>query len=129
MTSGFEQRAAQPAGVAQAQNSLEAQVAAGQLWMDAGVAEAAAARCGQAADQINQWLSDVRRLTTKLPFGANDDGDAAAVRFVQAGEEFVVTMVEARTVIEKMAATFRTAGRTATEADAASEQMMRGRSE
>jgi hypothetical protein len=129
MTSGFEQRAAQPAGVAQAQNSLEAQVAAGQLWMDAGVAEAAAARCDQAVSELNGWLSGALLLTEKLRFGANADGRAAAARFVHAGDEFLATMVNARAVIENMATMFRAAGRTVAQADAAAEQMFEGRPE
>ena len=96
--------------------------------MEAGVAEAAADRCAQAADEIKQWLAEAAVLAQKLPFGNNEDGYRAADRFAQAGEEFITAMRSAQQVVEDMAVTFRAAGRMAAEADAASEQIFRGRS-
>ncbi|MGH3764925.1 MAG: hypothetical protein ACRDS0_31225 [Pseudonocardiaceae bacterium] len=128
MTSSFEQAGAQLAGVAAQQNSLAAAVASGELWMEAGVAERAATCCDQTADDINDWLRRARVLTQKRKFGANEDGEAAAARFAQAGQEFIDAMTNARTVFENMAATYRAAGRTVTQADAANEQMFQGRS-
>ena len=47
MAGSLEQADAQLAGVAAQQNSLAAAVAAGELWMETGVAERAAARCAR----------------------------------------------------------------------------------
>ncbi|MDQ3885783.1 MAG: hypothetical protein M3308_01900, partial [Actinomycetota bacterium] len=52
------------------QNNLEAAVASGQLWMEAGVAERAAARCEQAAAELDEWLSDTDELVRRRKFGA-----------------------------------------------------------
>ena len=64
-------------------------------------------------------------LTRKRKFGANEDGEAAAEAFAQAGREYLATIKNAQGVIANMAATFRAAGRTATEADDAGQQMFR----
>ena len=127
--SSVEQAGAQLAGVAQQQTSLAAAVAAGELWMEAGVAERAAARCDQAVDEIDDLLTDVQELLRKRAFGANPDGDRAAGRFVDAGRDYIDTMMNAQQVFANMAATYRAAGRTVNETDAASEQMFRGWSE
>jgi uncharacterized protein YukE len=71
-------------------------------------------------------VNDSRRLARKRRFGANDDGDAAASRFDQAFQEFIDTMMDAKQVFASMAATYRAAGRTVAEVDAAGEQMFRG---
>ncbi|MGH4002326.1 MAG: hypothetical protein ACRDTJ_33220, partial [Pseudonocardiaceae bacterium] len=89
----------------------------------------AAARCDQAVEEINDWLSNARRLTQKRKFGDNEDGEAAAARFVQAGQDFLDAMKNAQLVFANMADTYRVAGRTVTEADSAGHQMFRGRSE
>ncbi|MBV9731052.1 MAG: hypothetical protein JO309_16910 [Pseudonocardiales bacterium] len=128
MTSSVEQAGTPLAGVVQPQTSLAAAVAMGELWMEAGVAERAAARCDQAVREINDLLRDARQLTVKRKFGDNEDGQAAATRFSQAGHDYINTMRNAQRVFANMAATYRAAGRTVTEADAASEQMF-GRSE
>ena len=47
------------------QSDLEAAVESGQLWMEAGVAERAAARCEQAVDELRTWLGDTRALTER----------------------------------------------------------------
>ena len=94
--SNFEQAGAQLAGVAAQQTDLQRAVAAGELWMEAGVAERAAARCDQAVAEINDWLARADVLTWKRKFGANEDGEAAAARFSQAGREFIETMTNAR---------------------------------
>ncbi|MGQ0776905.1 MAG: hypothetical protein ACT4NY_21220 [Pseudonocardiales bacterium] len=129
MASGFEQAGAQLVGIAGQQTDLQAAVAAGELWMEAGVAEAAADRCDQTVEEINQWLNDARRLARRCRFGDNEDGNAAADRFAQAGREYLAMMKNAQRVIENMAATYRAAGRTAAEADAAGGQLFRGRPE
>jgi hypothetical protein len=67
-------------------------------------------------------------LTRTRKFGANEDGEAAAARFAQAGQEFIDTMKNARRVFESMASTYRAAGRTAAESDAAGRQLFQGRS-
>jgi len=126
---GFEQADAQLAGVAQQQFSLRAAVDAGELWMDADVAERAAARCDQAVRELEHWLINARRLTVRRKFGDNEDGNAAADRFVQAGHEYIASMRNAQQVFANMAATFRAAGRTVTEADEAGQQMFRGKPE
>jgi hypothetical protein len=128
MAGSFEHSGDQLAGVAQQQNSLATAVAAGELWLESGVAERAAARCEQAVEDIDQWLSSAHRLTQRRRFGDNEDGIAAAERFAQAGEEYIATMKNAQQVFKNMAATYRAAGRTVAEADAANEQMFRGRS-
>ncbi len=125
----FEQVSGQLAGVERQQTDLQRAVAAGELWMEDGVAERAAQRCDQTAREINQWLNSAERLTKRRRFGNNDDGLGAAERFGQAGDEIVGVMTDARTVFENMAATYRAAGRTAAEADAAGGQSFRGSSE
>jgi len=97
--------------------------------MEAGVAERAAARCDQAVREIDDLLIDARVLTRKRKFGDNEDGNAAAERFAQAGQDYIDAMRSAQGVFKNMAATYRAAGRTVTEADAANEQMFRDRSE
>lgn len=129
MTSSFAQAGALLTGAAAQQTDLQRAVAAGELWMEAGVAERAAARCDQAVEEIDQWLNGADRLTQKRKFGANEDGEAAAARYVQAGQEFIDTMKNAQRVFASMAATYRAAGRTVAEADAAGHQMFWGRSE
>ncbi|MGH3936888.1 MAG: hypothetical protein ACRDS1_18210 [Pseudonocardiaceae bacterium] len=110
------------------QTDLQRAVAAGELWMEAGVAERAAARCDQAVEEIDQWLNSADRLSQKRKFGDNEDGEATAARFVQAGQDFIDTMKNAQRVFAKMAATYRAAGRTVTDADAAGQQLFQARS-
>jgi hypothetical protein len=124
--SSVEQAGMPLAGVAQQQTSLAAAVAAGELWMEAGVAELAAARCDQAVDEIQALLTDAQEILRKRAFGANDDGNGAAGRFVDAGHDYIKTMMNAQKVFANMAATYRAAGRTVTETDVAGEQMFRG---
>jgi uncharacterized protein YukE len=106
------------------QSDLEAAVKSGQLWMEAGVAEHAATRCEQAADEIDEWLADTNELVQRRKFGDNEDGEAAAARYATAGQEYVQVMTEAGDVFRRMADTYRAAGRTAAEADQASEQLL-----
>jgi|SRR6185312_14314451 succinate dehydrogenase/fumarate reductase flavoprotein subunit len=129
MASSFEQTGAQLADIAARQNSLAAAVASGQLWMEAGVAERAAARCDQAVDQLDASLRRARELTRRRKFGDNEDGRAAAERFAQAGQDYIDTMRQAQHVFRTMAATYRAAGRTVAETEAANEQLLRGRSQ
>src|SRR2546423_13914631 len=128
MASSFEQAGAQLADIAVQQNSLAAAVASGQLWMDAGVAERAAARCDQAVDELDKsLLRGAEKLARLRKFGDNEDGRAAAGRFAQAGRDNIATMRKAQQVFKNMAATYRAAGRTAAETEAANEQMFRSR--
>jgi len=129
MTSSFEQIGAPLAGAAQPPSSLAAAVAAGELWMEAGVAESAAARCDRAVEEIDDLLMGARRLTQTWKFGDNGDGNAAAKRFVQVARDYIDMMRNAQRVFANMAETYRAAGRTITEDDAANEQMFRGWSE
>ncbi|MDQ4011514.1 MAG: ESX secretion-associated protein EspG [Actinomycetota bacterium] len=78
MASSFGQVGAWLTGAAAQQTDLQRAVAAGELWMEAGVAERAAARCDQAVEEINDWLARGDRLTWRRKFGANEDGAAAA---------------------------------------------------
>ncbi|MGH3870080.1 MAG: hypothetical protein ACRDSR_00975 [Pseudonocardiaceae bacterium] len=128
MASSFEPAGGWLTGADQQQTDLQRAVAAGELWMEAGVAERAAARCDQAVEEIDDWLARAGVLTKRRKFGANEDGEAAAARFAQAGQDFIDTMTNAQRVIANMAATYRAAGRTITEADAAGQQMFRDRS-
>ncbi|HKR51023.1 MAG TPA: hypothetical protein VJT72_15840 [Pseudonocardiaceae bacterium] len=128
MVNSFEQAGAWLAGANQQQTDLQRAVAAGELWLEAGVAERAAARCDQAVEEIDDWLSSAHRLTQKRKFGDNEDGEAVAARFVQAGQEFIDTMKNAQQVFANMAATYRAAGCTVVEADVAGQQMFQGRS-
>ncbi|HEU0087141.1 MAG TPA: hypothetical protein VFQ77_05775 [Pseudonocardiaceae bacterium] len=125
MTSSFAQSQAHLAGIAQQHAELRAAVAAGELWMDADVAERAAARCDQAVRDLDDWLAGADVLTKKRKFGANEDGEAAAKAFAQAGREFIATVQNAQRVIANMATTFRAAGRTVAHADEAGAQMFR----
>lgn len=125
----FDQVSGQLAGIGQQQNDLRRAVDSGELWMEAGVAEAAAKRCEQTITDIDEWLTSADRLTKRRKFGANDDGDRAAERFGQAGDEIVMVMQNAQRVFASMADTYRAAGRTVAEADAAGRQMFRGSSE
>ena len=59
------------------QSDLEAAVESGQLWMEAGVAERAAARCEQAAGELDEWLVNTYELVQRRKFGANEDGEPA----------------------------------------------------
>jgi hypothetical protein len=129
MASSFEQTGAQLADVTAQQHSLADAVAAGQLWMEAGVAERAAARCDQAVDQLDASLRRARELTRRRKFGDNEDGRAAAERFSQAGQDYIDTMRQAQHVFRTMAATYRAAGRMVAETEAANEQLLRGRSQ
>ncbi|MDQ2884134.1 MAG: hypothetical protein M3Y48_24050 [Actinomycetota bacterium] len=129
MASSFEAADTQLAGVAQQQGSLAAAVAAGELWLEAGVAERAATRCERAVEEINDLVFKAQALTQLRKFGANEDGQAAAERFAQAGHDYIGSMRNAQKVFANMAATYRAAGRTVTEADAANEQMFRGHSQ
>lgn len=128
MAGSFEHASAQLADVAAQQNSLAAAVAAGELWMEAGVAERAAARCEQAIEEIDDLLTRAQQLTRMRRFGANEDGERAAGRFAQAGQDYIDTMMDAQQVFRNMAATYRAAGRTVTEADTTNEQMFQSRS-
>lgn len=128
-TPGFQRSNAQLEGIAQQQLNLRAAVDVGELWMDADVAETAAKRCEQAVRELDDWLVDADQLTRKRKFGANEDGEAAAERFVQAGHDYIAAMRNAQQVFTNMAATFRAAGRTVAETDAAGQQMFRERSE
>ncbi len=128
MASTFEQAGAWLAGAATQQTDLQRAVAAGELWMETGVAERAAARCDHAVEEIDEWLARADRLTKRRKFGANEDGEAAATRFAQAGQDFIDTMTNAQRIFANMAATYRAAGRTLTEADAEGQQIFRGRS-
>ncbi|MGQ0778572.1 MAG: hypothetical protein ACT4NY_29865 [Pseudonocardiales bacterium] len=122
----FQQADAQLVGINGQQTDLQAAVVAGQLWMEAGVAETAAKRCDQAVVDINLWLGGARRLAERAMFGANEDGEAAAERFAQAGRELIAVVENARTIFQNMAATYRAAGRAAAEADEAGQQSFRG---
>ena len=127
MAGSFEQAGAQLADVAAQQGSLAAAVAAGELWMEAGVAERAAARCDHAVKELDDSLRDALQLTRSRRFGDNEDGHAAAARFAQAGQDYIATMRKAQQVFRNMAATYRAAGRAVTETEAANEQLFRGR--
>ncbi|MGH3942150.1 MAG: hypothetical protein ACRDTG_26710 [Pseudonocardiaceae bacterium] len=129
MASGFEQAGAQLAGINGQQTDLRRAVAGGELWMEAGVAETAARRCDQAITEIDDWLSSAYRLTQRRKLGNNADGNAAADRFSRAGRDFIDSMKGAQRVFANMAATYRAAGRTVTQADEAGQEMFRGRSE
>lgn len=124
----FEQVSGQLAGVERQQTDLRRAVDSGELWMEAGVAEAAALRCERAITDIDGWLSRSDRLTQRRKFGDNEDGSQAAERFGQAGDEIVVVMQNAQRVFASMADTYRAAGRTVAEADAAGQQSFGGRS-
>lgn len=122
MARSSEQGGAQLAGIAAQQNSLAAAVAAGQLWMEAGIAERAAARCDQAVEDLDVSLASAVDLTRLRKFGDNQDGRAAAERFAQAGRDYIKTMQRVQQVFRNMAATYRAAGRTVAETEAANEQ-------
>lgn len=126
---GFEQAHAQLAGVERQQNDLRRAVDAGELWMEAGVAETAAQRCEQAITDIEDWLSQAELLTQRRRFGNNHDGNRAADRFVAAGRDVVSVMRGAQDVFRSMADTYRAAGRTVADADAVGAQALRGRAE
>jgi hypothetical protein len=123
MANSFEQAGTQLARMAAQQQSVAAAVAAGELWMEAGVAECAAARCDQVIEEINDLLANAKQLTWKRKFGDNEDGNAAAARFAQAGHGYINTMLDAQNVFRNMAATYRAAGRTSAVADVAAGRM------
>lgn len=129
MPGSIEQADAQLTDVIQQPISLRAAVDAGDLWLEAGVVERAAARCEQAVREIDDLLTAADALTRKRKFGDNEDGNAAAERFVQAGYDYINSMKHAQQVFTNMAATYRAAGRTVIEADAANAEMFPGRSE
>lgn len=122
----FEHAGAQLAGIEQQQSDLQRAVAAGELWMEAGVAERAADHCVQTVAEVGDWLYRARELNRMLSFGANEDGLKAAKRFAEAGQQFVAVMENAQAVFQRMAETYRAAGRTVAEADSAGQQMFQG---
>lgn len=124
MTSSVEQAGAPLPGVTPQPSPLAAAVASGQLWMEAGVAERAAARCDQAVKDIDSLLTAARWLIQRREFGRNKDGGDAAKRFSDAGQDYIDTMKNVGQVFKNMASTYRVAGRTATEMDLASEQVL-----
>ena len=126
MMAFFEQVSGQLAGVDQQQFDLRRAVDAGELWMDADVAERAAQRCLRTVEEIDGWLKKADRLTERRKFGDNHDGRMAAERFGQAGDEIVAVMRHAQGVFRNMADTYRAAGRTVAEADEAGRQSLRG---
>ncbi|MGH3852442.1 MAG: hypothetical protein ACRDR6_02875 [Pseudonocardiaceae bacterium] len=129
MPGSVENADSQLAGAVQQQMSLRAAVDAGELWLEAGVAERTAARCEQAIREIDELLRGADALTRKRKFGDNEDGNAAAERFAQAGFDYIDAMRGTQQVFANMAATYRAAGRTITEADAANEEMFRSKPE
>ena len=122
----FGELGGQLGALAGQQSDLEAAVESGQLWMDADVAERAAARCEQAAGELDDWLADTDELTRRRTFGANEDGEAAAARFAAAGQEYVQVIADARNVFQRMADTYRAAGRTMAQAEETGQQTFRG---
>ncbi|MGH3601904.1 MAG: hypothetical protein ACRDQH_16775 [Pseudonocardiaceae bacterium] len=66
MASSFEPPGAQLAGVAEQQSSLAAAIAAGELWLEAGVAERAAARCDLVVRKIDDLVVKAQGLTRKV---------------------------------------------------------------
>lgn len=126
---GFEQAHAQLEGVERQQNDLRAAVDAGELWMDPDVAERAAKRCEQTITDIDDWLLRAQRLVQRRRFGDNHDGNKAADRFAEAGRDVINVMMGAQDVFRNMADTYRAAGRTVAEVDAAGAQALRSRAE
>lgn len=126
--SPFGALGAQVGALAGQQTDLQTAIASGELWMEDGVAERAAARCDQAVSDINASLRGARQLARTRKFGDNEDGLAAADRYAQAGQEYIAMMENARTVIQNMALTYRAAGQAVTEADAAGRQTFQGQS-
>lgn len=129
MAGSFELTGAQLADITAQQNSLAAAVAAGELWMDADVAERAATHCDQAVEELDASLRRADKLTHLRKFGDNEDGRAAAERFAQAGRDYIKAIRKVQEVFRNMAATYRAAGRTVNETEAANEQLFRGRSQ
>ncbi|MGH3912778.1 MAG: PE domain-containing protein [Pseudonocardiaceae bacterium] len=125
----FARADAQLVGINGQQTDLQRAVLAGELWLDPDVAESAAKRCDQAVEEITKSLDNADRLTWARRFGDNEDGWAVAERFAQAGREYVAMLEKAQEVVKNMAATYRAAARTVAQADAAGEQMLRGRPE
>lgn len=97
--------------------------------MEAGVAEDAARRSDQAVKDLSDSLAGADQLVRLRKFGDNEDGRAAAEWFSDAGKEYIMMMENAITVFENMAATYRAAGRTVAEADAAGQRMFQSQPE
>lgn len=114
------------AAIDQQQQGLQAAVAAGELWMEADVAERAAACCDRQVAEFTRILAGTYVLTTERKFGDNDVGNGTAARFARAGEEYVAVLQHARGVFIRMAATYRDAGRAAAGAEEANQQLFRG---
>lgn len=131
MGNGFHVVAAgsQLADVAQQHSDLQRAVAAGELWLEADVAERAAQRCDRAVREIDALVADAEPLTRRRKFGDNADGRAAAERFARAGQDYVDTMKNAQRVFVTMAATYRAAGRPVAEPELAGQQLFRDQAE
>ena len=69
---------------------------------------------------------DTDALVRRRKFGANEDGEAAAARFAAAGQEYVQVIADARKVFQRMADTYRVAGRTTEQAEQAGQQTFQG---
>ena len=121
------------AAMQQQQHGLSAAVTAGHLWMEPDVAERATARCEQQIEEVESILDGLRDLGQARKFGDNADGRAAAMAFRDAavtGENSVRgVLVKSQEVLRNMAATYRAAGRAATQAEQANQQMFSGRAE
>jgi hypothetical protein len=122
----LEQPSAQLNSIALQQTDLHRAVAAGELWMDADVAENAAKCCEQTVRDIDRLVSDAQPLIRRRRFGGNADGNRAAKRYANAAQDYINTMRNAQRVFTNMAATFRAAARTVTEADESGRQAFRG---
>ena len=118
------------AALQQEQRGLQGAVAEGELWMEPDVAERAALRCEQQIDEVDLIIQDLQPLGRERRFGDNDHGHQVATAFKDAavtGENSVAGVLrESKDVLRDMAQTFRDAGRAATAAEQANQQMFGG---
>ncbi|MGH3979165.1 MAG: hypothetical protein ACRDRZ_09225 [Pseudonocardiaceae bacterium] len=126
----FAQQSRRLAAFRQEQRGLQAAVAAGELWMEAGVAERAAKRCERGFTEVEEIIDKLRPLGREFRFGENDHGRQVAKAFKNAavGDHNSVTAVlrESQHVLRDMAQTFREAGRAVEHAERTNEQDLGG---
>lgn len=92
------------------QNTLAQAVGDGKLWMEAGVAERAAAECDELKLDLTDWLDGANVLLERPMYGDNEDGNAMAGAVVECAQALIRRMEGFRDVADRMALTYRKAG-------------------
>lgn len=98
----------------------------GDLRFEPEAAERCAQACDTAADRMTDHLRSARQLTRVEGFGDTSAGRALAAKFARKGDEVIEVLLAHRQVLQDMAATYRTASKAYTEAEANNAARLRG---